>query len=80
MSMDWARADMNPDDPQSQGNAGSPPVVRQGLGEGFPRVDGRCPACSSHSLFLGSGGFVTCARLDCPDPSAAADLLAEGGR
>lgn len=38
-------------------------------------VQGRCPACGKSSLFLGSGGYVTCARLDCPNPSAATDLL-----
>ena len=38
-------------------------------------VQGRCPACRGTSLFLGSGGHVTCARLDCPNPTAADDLL-----
>jgi len=42
---------------------------------GHPLVKGRCPACRGSSLFLGSGGYVTCARLDCSDPSAADDLL-----
>ncbi|MFB6675572.1 DUF6085 family protein [Streptomyces sp. NPDC056390] len=41
----------------------------------FPTVQGRCPACRATSLFLGDGGHVTCARIDCPDPSAADDLL-----
>ncbi|MFJ7963170.1 hypothetical protein [Streptomyces sp. NPDC096324] len=36
-----------------------------------PIVRGRCPACGWASLFLGSGGHVTCARLDCPDPCLA---------
>lgn len=40
-----------------------------------PLVQGRCPACRGASLFLGSGGYVTCARLDCPNPSAADQLL-----
>ncbi|MFJ3037747.1 hypothetical protein [Streptomyces tendae] len=40
-----------------------------------PLVKGRCPACRGASLFLGSGGYVTCSRLDCPDPTAADDLL-----
>lgn len=43
-----------------------------------PLVKGRCPACNGSSLFLGSGGYVTCARLDCPDPTAADDLLHRG--
>ncbi|NEB70330.1 hypothetical protein G3I39_25215 [Streptomyces fulvissimus] len=38
-------------------------------------VQGRCPACGSTSLFLGSGGYVTCARLECPEPDAASSLL-----
>lgn len=41
-------------------------------------VQGRCPACSGSSLFLGEGGHVTCSRLDCPDPTAADDLLHGG--
>ncbi|MET9923440.1 MULTISPECIES: DUF6085 family protein [Streptomyces] len=41
----------------------------------FPTVQGHGPACGSTSLFLGSGGYVTCARLDCPDPDAASTVL-----
>lgn len=41
----------------------------------FPEVQGRCPACGGQSLFLGSGGYVTCSRIECPDPTAADDLL-----
>ncbi|MFJ4418246.1 DUF6085 family protein [Streptomyces sp. NPDC088925] len=40
-----------------------------------PTVRGYCPACGRESLFLGSGGYVTCARLDCPTPDAASTLL-----
>lgn len=40
-----------------------------------PIVRGRCPACRGQSLFLGSGGHITCARLDCPNPCAADDQL-----
>jgi hypothetical protein len=42
---------------------------------GHTLVQGRCPACRGASLFLGSGGYLTCARLDCPNPSAADDLM-----
>lgn len=42
---------------------------------GHPLVQGRCPACRGTSLFLGSGGYVTCSRLHCPNASAADDLL-----
>lgn len=38
-------------------------------------VQGRCPACGASSLFLGDGGHVTCARLECPKPEAADELL-----
>lgn len=41
----------------------------------FPTVQGKCPACGGTSLFLGSGGYVTCSRIDCPDPGAADDQL-----
>lgn len=46
----------------------------------FPRVQGRCPACKRELLFLGEGGYLTCAGHDCPDPCAAADALAEAVR
>lgn len=38
-------------------------------------VRGRCPACHWHTLFLGDGGHITCSRLECPNPSAADELL-----
>lgn len=41
----------------------------------LPTVQGFCPACGKPSLFLGSGGYVTCARIDCPEPDAASTLL-----
>ncbi|MFD5208376.1 hypothetical protein ACFWNF_15800 [Streptomyces anulatus] len=41
-------------------------------------VQGRCPACGAASLFLGEGGHVTCARIECPNPCAADDLLHGG--
>lgn len=43
--------------------------------QGNPSVQGRCPACGSAGLFLGSGGYVTCPRIGCPNPTAADDLL-----
>lgn len=42
---------------------------------GFPRVQGRCPACKRTALFLGDGGYVTCGNLQCTDPCAANDML-----
>ncbi|MFJ3089074.1 hypothetical protein [Streptomyces sp. NPDC086838] len=41
----------------------------------WPWVQGRCPACQATSLFVGSGGYITCARIDCPTPDAASSLL-----
>ncbi len=43
----------------------------------FPRVQGACPACGAHALFLGDGGYVTCAVLTCSDPCRASRLLGE---
>ncbi|MFF5615405.1 DUF6085 family protein [Streptomyces albidoflavus] len=43
-----------------------------------PTVQGFCPACGGVSLFLGEGGYVTCARLACPEPDAASTLLQRG--
>lgn len=44
----------------------------------MPDVQGRCPACGAASLFLGEGGHVTCARIECPNPCAADDMLRGG--
>ena len=41
----------------------------------FPNIQGRCPACRGDSLFIGAGGYVTCSRLDCPNPCAVDQLL-----
>lgn len=41
----------------------------------FPDVQGRCPACGWTSLFLADGGYITCSRLECPQPDAASTLL-----
>ena len=51
------------------------PHGREGISEGFPIVRGTCPACGCKSLFLGSGGYVTCSIAECPDPGAASDRL-----
>lgn len=41
----------------------------------MPTVAGECPACGNETLFLGTGGYVTCANLECPKPEAASELL-----
>jgi hypothetical protein len=45
------------------------------LASGLPHVQGRCPACGTAGLFLGSGGYVTCSSVDCPEPDAATTVL-----
>jgi hypothetical protein len=39
------------------------------------RVQGYCPMGCGQTLFLGSGGYVTCSWAKCPRPTAVADLL-----
>ncbi len=51
------------------------PIATHGLGAGWPIVRGICPACRLRSLFVGGGGHVTCASLECADPTAADRLL-----
>lgn len=55
----------------------APTLVRQGVGEGSPHVQGRCPSCGSTSLFLAKGGHVTCSLFDCDNPCAADEMLSE---
>jgi hypothetical protein len=38
-------------------------------------VQGLCPSCGGQSLLLGSGGYVTCSRIECYEPDAASTLL-----
>ncbi len=38
-------------------------------------VQGKCPACGCHTLFIASGGYITCSRYTCPNPTALADIL-----
>lgn len=42
---------------------------------GMPIVKGLCPSCGARSLFLATGGHITCAMLDCSDPCAASTVL-----
>ncbi len=41
-------------------------------------VVGRCPACDRSGLFVGSGGYITCSNVDCPNPSSISTLLQAG--
>jgi hypothetical protein len=38
-------------------------------------VQGFCPACGHPTLYVGDGGHVTCALMECPKPEAADELL-----
>lgn len=42
------------------------------------KVAGECPMGCGPTLFLGSGGYVTCSLDICPRPDAAVDILADG--
>jgi hypothetical protein len=47
------------------------------MGEPTARVQGYCPMGCGTTLFLGKGGHVTCAFIDCPDPTAADAILSD---
>lgn len=55
-------------------------TVKSGPGKGWPRVAGYCPACGASSLFVGSGGYITCSIIGCSDPGAVADFLDDRNR
>lgn len=40
-------------------------------------VSGYCPMGCGSTLFVGSGGYITCSYIHCPRPDAVADLLAD---
>lgn len=42
-------------------------------------ITGYCPECGG-SLFVGSGGYITCSSIECPNPTKVADLLLERER
>lgn len=39
-----------------------------------PIIQTKCPACGWKSLFIGSGGYLTCGNLDCPTPTLDAAI------
>lgn len=44
-------------------------------------VKGICPACNSRDgLFIGDGGYLTCAWIECPEPDAPHRALNNEGR
>lgn len=50
-----------------------PARLRVRLDETVKRLQGKCPACGSNSLFIASGGWATCSISDCPNPTLASD-------
>lgn len=42
-------------------------------------ITGYCPECGG-SLFVGSGGYITCSSIECPNPTKVADLLLDRER
>ena len=50
-------------------------TVQHGAAKGATWVQGACPTCGSRSLFVGSGGYITCANLHCSDPCAPSKAL-----
>jgi hypothetical protein len=43
-------------------------------------VKGYCPACNSRgTMFVASGGYLTCSLDVCPNPTLLADLLEKRG-
>lgn len=53
------------------------PASTAPLAAGLPHVQGRCPACGTAGLFLGDGGYITCSLIDCPQPDAATEVIAD---
>lgn len=45
------------------------------LSRSRPSVAGRCPMGCGDTLFVASGGLITCSNGDCPDPGVVADIL-----
>jgi hypothetical protein len=40
------------------------------------RITTRCPSCGGRTLFIGSGGHLTCSFIDCPEPFVRAAIEA----
>lgn len=41
------------------------------------RIRGQCPMGCGETLFIGSGGYITCSYLECPNASAVSFILDE---
>ena len=43
----------------------------------MPAVSGGCPMGCGETLVLPTTGLITCSDVDCPNPTAASDILAD---
>lgn len=41
------------------------------------RVQGYCPMGCGQSLIVSEGGYIVCGHLECPDPEAVTNILAD---
>jgi hypothetical protein len=60
--------------PLRRRRAAEHPAHLQAIGENemtatVERIQNRCPACGSQSLFIGAGGWLTCGVIGCRNPS-----------
>lgn len=50
-------------------------LVGTGTGEPYtskqPNIADRCPSCGARSLFIGSGGWLTCSVIGCANPAVS---------
>ena len=35
------------------------------------KINMRCPSCTGKAIFIGTGGYLTCSHIDCPEPDVA---------
>lgn len=61
------------------GNDGTTRVEFHPEPSSFPKVRGKCPQGCGETLFLGSGGYVTCSLIGCPKPDSVSDMLLRKG-
>lgn len=55
----------------------SEPPLSSLVGAPPAKINTPCPACGSCTLIVGSGGYLVCSLLGCPDPTAVDQLLSD---
>ena len=67
-------------DPAVDGKDGQPTYLYSATckGLGCPqgrwmmdKINMRCPSCTGKAIFIGTGGYLTCSHIDCPEPDVA---------